>query len=268
MPTPPSVGVQQNPQVLGAGANAPMIQTHEPQAVVMYDLSNPRCLMNLLPVKVREKVQEALFEEGALFELDEQELYKRLKSPSVGTDGKTRDGTITATDNRLRLKFWMEYDYCQGVAAKEIDMTRVYAGICTYEYFHRRYLNSPRKVAWLLCPPSSYQFKANEALEFALEQLRDILDTPHTSGMGKIDTKLAELKLKIFQTLDIRIKGAPVQRIIQANLHGNDAANAVHQASRIMSIEQLEKELQNLAKREKELQNGGTVLITQAPKKA
>lgn len=242
-----------------------MAQTHEPQAVVMYDESNPRSLINLIPRRTRELIQEALFEEAALFEMDEQELYKHLKSPPSPEQAAL---SITATDNRLRLKFWMEYDYCQGVQSKEIDMMRVIAGICTYEYFNRRYLTNPRKVAWMLCPPTSYQFKANEALEFALEQLRDILAIPHQGpGIGgKMDTKLGELKLKIAQMLDIRVKGAPVQRVIKANLSGKDAANAVHQSVSHMSLQQLEHELNNLQKREKELQNGGTVFV-QAPQK-
>lgn len=245
-------GLDIRPHVLGPGANAPMIQTAEPQPVVMYDTENPRSLINLLRPTIREKVQEALFEEAALFEMDEGQLYKKLRE---------RQLSITATDNRLRLKFWMEYDHCQSVCSNEIDMMRVIAGICTYEYFHRRYMKTPSKVAWLLCPPTGYVVKANEALEFGLEQLRDILDQPHVLPGGKVDTKLGELKLKIIQMLDVRVKGAPVQRIVQANLNTNAIASSVTQTITPMAIESLEKELRSLEKREKELQNGQTVLI-------
>ena len=71
-------------------------------------------------------------------------------------------------------------------------MMRVIAGICTYEYFHRRYMKTPSKVAWLLCPPTGYVVKTNEALEFGLEQLQDILDQPMSSPVEKWTQKLGD----------------------------------------------------------------------------
>lgn len=224
--------------------------------MILFDQNEPRSLINLVPDAIRQRIQTALWDQEAsgLFEMDEHRLYKSLRASSA---------TPTPTDNRLRLKFWMEYDHCQGLHTKAIDITRVFSGICSKEYFYNHYLEHPKKVAWLLCPPTAYVVKANEALEFGLEQLRDILEADHTLPGGKIDSKLGELKLKIIAMLDVRVKGAIVQKTINANLSGPAAANAVNKAIAGPTMEELNRQLEALRKREAEYTNGGAVIEIQ-----
>jgi hypothetical protein len=231
-------------------SEAHISQVRETQPVTLFDQNDPRSLINLLSAPMKKAVEEVLFdaETAALMALDELDLYKKLK--------ETEHYSITPTDNRLRLKFWMEYDYCQAYMSKEIDHRRVIAGVCTYESFMRSFLRKPHKVAWLLCPPTGYALKVNEALEFGLDQLRDILETPHSAG-GKLDTKLGELKLKIVALLDTRAKGTPIQRQIVANLTGNAAAQAALGATAAETTDALERKLKELDKKERELVNGG-----------
>jgi len=229
----------------------------EQTPVVLWDDSDPRSVVNLVPAKVRERMQEALFEEGALFEMSEHELFRALKERS--TTGLSY--TPNPTDNRLRLKFWMEYDYCQAYQLSRIDISRVIAGICTQEYFYKKYLQSPTKVAWFLCPPVNYETKAREALEFSLEQMRDILAIPHITDGGRVDTKLGELKAKIHAMLDIRVKGAPIQKSVVANLTGKAAAQAVAAAGVGETMADIQKKLEAARKRELELTNGGAITI-------
>lgn len=228
----------------------------EPTAVTLWDASDPRSVVNLVPERVRERLQEALFEEEALFGMSEHELFKELKNRStVGVSYAPNP-----TDNRLRLKFWMEYDYAQAYQLSRIDINRVVAGICTQEYFYKKYLQSPTKLAWFLCPPVSYEVKAKEALEYSLEQMRDILSIPHVVG-DKVDTKLGELKAKIHAMLDIRVKGAPIQKTITANLTGKAAAQAVAAAGVGQTMEDISKKLEAARKRELELTNGGAITV-------
>lgn len=229
-----------------------LAENAEQTVAVLWDASDPRSVVNLVPEKVRERMQEALFEEGALFEMSEHELWKALRE---------REATPNPTDNRLRLKFWHEYDYTQAYQLSKIDISRVIAGICTHEYFYKKYLQTPTKVAWMLCPPVNYMVKAQEALEFSLERMRHILSLPLELPGGKIDTKLGELQAKIHAMLDIRVKGAPVQRNIVANLTGKAAAQAVAAASTTETMADIQKKLEAARKRERELTNGGAIAI-------
>lgn len=242
-------------------SEALIAMVRETQPVVLFDEKDPRSLLNLLSPVMRRAVQDTLFDAqtAMLMAMDELHLYKHIKS----TEGMS----ITPTDNRLRLKFWMEYDYCQAYMAKEIDHRRVIAGICTYEQFVRTFLKIPHKVAWLLCPPTGYAIKANEALEFGLDQLRDILEIPHHTPGGKVDTKLGELKLKIVALLEVRKHGAPVERKVVANLTGNAAAQAAMQATAQNNSAAMEEKLRQLEKTERELMNGGSRVIDVTPEK-
>ena len=254
-PAPPQSTIPA-PLTPGPGANGPLVTEAEAHPVVMYDAENPRSLINLVPERIREKIQAHLFdlENEPLFSKDEQALYKYLRE---------NEATPSATDNRLRLKFWMEYDYCQHFHSKGIDIARVYAGICTYEYFRKQYLGNPKKVAWMLCPPTGYMVKANEALEFGMEEIRDILSAPHQVGT-KVDPKLGELKLKITQFLHTVVKGAPVQRVVNAHLSGKQAAAVVSQSMTITNTAELDRQLNALKERERQMTNGGATVVVRA----
>jgi hypothetical protein len=235
--------------------NANQVALREPVVpILMWDQENPRSVINLLPEKVRERVQRALWEQEALFDRDEKDLLKALRELAAPP---------SPTDNRIRLKFWMEYDYCQSFHAKWIDIGRVVAGICSHEFFYNKYLENPLKVAWLMCPPTPYMVKANEALEFGLEQLRDILAEPHKLPNGTVDTKLGKLKVNIVEILDARVKGAVVQKTVTAHISGGAAAAAVAQSTPAPTMEDLQRQLNALKKREKELTNGGVVIDAQ-----
>ncbi len=105
----------------------------------------------------------------------------------------------------------------------------------------------------MLCPPVGYAAKVHEALEFGIEQLRDILEAPHKVG-GKIDTKLGELKLKIVMNMELR------EKIISAHLSGKQAVDAVKNATTGPSMEDLDKRIKAAQERQKKLLNGGAVI--------
>lgn len=211
--------------------------------VSLLDKANTRSVVNIVPGRVRTAIEEAYFECEELFKMDERDLFKHLRS---------LEKTPSPTDNRLRLKFWVEYDRVQASGEAKMNMTAVLASVCHQEYFFGKYLGQPHKVAWLLCPPTGYMVKAEEALEFGLEQLRDILEQPHIVA-GKVDTKLGELKAKIVGMLDTRVKGAPIQKNL--NLNVSTSNEAVAKAAAAETMETLDRRLKELQNRERASRN-------------
>lgn len=200
----------------------------------------------LLPPKIAKLIEDHLFEHPELFDKDEQELFRHLRKD---------EETPNTTDHRLRLKFWMEYDRTMGLGRNEIDLNNVYAGVCSRALFHDHYLKRPNRVAWMLCPPASYKFKTEEGLEFALEQLREILELCHTTGKGQHDHKLMALKVKIFELLDLRVKGAVMQKSVNMNF-----TKEVRETAQSLTIDELEKQLKELEWRANKAKN-----LPQAP---
>lgn len=218
----------------------PPAPSHE---ISVLDRTNERSIVNLVPPTVAEFILKHTEENPELFNKDEHELQKYLRA---------QDKSISPGDNRLRLKFWVEYDRAQGRGDKGINMSNVLSSICSREFFYGQYLKHPHKVAWLLCPPTGYMVKAEEALEFGLEQLRDILSLPHVVN-GKLDAKLAELKAKIVAMLDNRVKGGVVQKSM--NLNVSTSNESVAQAAAASTMEDLQKQLKELERRNRKAQN-------------
>lgn len=181
-----------------------------------WNRDDERALINLVPRVVEESFIQASKVRPELFNMDEQSLATRLRKEKRNP---------TPTDNRLRIAFWQAYDRAQAEGKMRLEIGSIFVGVCTKAYFYNEYLSRPEKVAWLVCPPASYTVMMEEALTFGLGQLRDILNTPHTleddKGELKIDLKLATLKAKIVAMLDVRINGAPTQKIEQRNMNLN-----------------------------------------------
>jgi hypothetical protein len=209
---------------------------------------SPSSLVNLMGEAAAEKLMAARLAMPHLFEhYDEQSLYRAMRA-----EGRMP----TATDNRLRLRLWMEYDFCQTYGRDKIDLARVAAGICDIQTFTRRYLRDPQKVAWLLCPPTGYMAKAHEALEFGLEQLRDILEQPHFAN-GKLDSRLADIKVKIVAMLEQRVLGAVATKNVHLNLNHNANRNDVAKFGQKETMESLTLQLKQLRVENDILANGG-----------
>lgn len=203
-----------------------------------------RSVLDLIPTGVHTAVVTAAAKRRELFFMDESTLYKTLRSDN-GTGPNP-------TDNRLRLKFWDEYDKAQAQTSK-MNMGNVYLGVCSAPYFYQRFLMVPEKVAWMMCVPANYAVKMEEALAFGIEQMRDILAQPHVLPNGKVDSKLAELKAKIVAMMDIRVKGATVQKIEQKNMNLNVMTTDADVARRITenTMEGIEKKLKELELRDR-----------------
>jgi hypothetical protein len=123
----------------------------------------------------------------------------------------------SVSENRLRFAFWQEYE--ESIKqSRQIKPHRIYGGVCSDVFFMHYVAKDKARLLWILCPPTNYKEMLREALGFGLEQLREILDLPVVNDRGKVDTRLCEVKAKIVAMLDVRVNGAPVQRVEQKSV--------------------------------------------------
>lgn len=240
----------------------------------LFDSANPQAIINLVSPVLQDRMREALKKRPDLFQLDERELYQKLLKEKF---------LPTPTDNRIRMKFWIEYDRCLGENIDHMTMANVYGNVCSKEFFNSTYVKRPEKIAWLLTAPASYQVITEEALIFGIDNMRDILEMSHMVKVknkrtgqferdpvtGEIemipDYKMIEIKAKIVMMLDQRVKGAATQRIEQKtmSLHLGATEKDVHEVGAGNNMEMLQNKLKKLEALERALMNGGSGMVAQ-----
>jgi hypothetical protein len=200
-------------------------------------------MINLVPGAVQDAMLAAHAAAPDLFGLDEQRLYRVLRE---------RGEQPTATDNRLRILFWREYDIAQQ-SGKKISMGAVWGPICHQNYFYSTYLKRPSCVAWLLTMPVAYETKIKEMLEFSLGQMREILEMDNIDAKGRPNVKLMELKAKIHALVELRERGAVVQKVEQKSLSVSTTATAKELAdmTRENSMEDIDRRIKELEGRDR-----------------
>lgn len=203
-----------------------------------FNRAEERALINLVPGAVQAAFLKAHEAKPHLFGLDEDELYAQLKAT-----GKLP----TITDNRLRIKFWAEYDNAQATG-KKLHIAAVVSRICALDYFYNRYMQMPEKVAWLLTMPVAYENCMEEMLEFSTQQMRRILAIDDCVG-GKPNVKLMELKAKIHFAVEMRQKGAVVQKTL--SLTGHVSGKQAENLAKDDSMEVIEHRLKELESRDR-----------------
>lgn len=223
--------------------------TPDTRAVSVFNDTDPRAVLNLIPPGAVQKIKDAFQKKPELFEMDERTLLNFLSKKEARGSGPT------PTDNRLRLSFWNEFDRAQTQKTK-MSMTNVYSAICTQQFWDNFYLASPEKVAWLLTRPASYEQIMEEGLNFGINKMREFLDLPIIDKKGNLNLKLMELQAKIVAMFDVRVHGAAIQKIeqksMQLNVHTSD--KAVAKAMMGDSMDDIEKRLKELEKLDKSKQ--------------
>lgn len=175
--------------------------------------SDPDALIHMLPPVARDKVLFHRAQAPELFRLDEPGLKRSLRE---------RGFNPSSTDNAVRIKFWIEFERARSNGNPRIIVKNVLAGVCSHEFWLKEYLGSLNRVAWMCCMPLDYQIKMEETLAYSMEQLREVLELPiQDKHTGKINLQLAGLKAKIHMMIDMRLNGAPTQRVEQKSLSIN-----------------------------------------------
>lgn len=162
--------------------------------------------------------------------------------------------TPTVLQRRLKKKFWSEYHKVIGLGAAEIQPVSIYGGLCSKQYFYKSIVEHTEVFAWLLCPLNEYDLMTEEALEFAVERIREEILTVPLYSMGRDEMgnpiRLGFLKdnatalLTAAKFLDARVKGTPLQRIQQANLHVHQNGTSPNKGG--ITRDELDRELMEI----------------------
>lgn len=233
-----SLALSENPTLGIPTVEAPQLhgapQEKDLYGIVMFDEQNPRALVNIVPGEIKKSMNRVAMSRPELLEMDEVSL-KKLLSPN-------------ATDSRIRISFWNEYQRAQdqGVLMK---MPNVYAGLCSDQYFYGVYVKSVEKFGWILCPPASYAVSMTEALHFGVERLREILELPLLNDKGQTNKTNVEMIIKAVAMLDMRVKGAVVQKIESKtmNVHVSDRKKTYLEQKR--SVEEIRLSIRDIEKK-------------------
>jgi len=196
------------------------------------DESNPRSLLSIAPRGVADLI-------GKL----PPEWLKRPESVLV------RMVQVEPQLNRLRIAFWKEYDHAQsqmrGMLWANISRLVQRPSVSIADYFHNH-----ATLAYILCPPASYDVFLEEALSHGMGRIREILDLPLTDENGRVNAKVGELILKAAAFLDLRTHGGFLQK--SAHVEVGIGVNQMKKFSEQMSIADIDKKI-------KELENVGTI---------
>lgn len=190
-----------------------------------------RSLINLAPDHVQAAILRAHQSRPELFGLSEEELIE------VGDIGERGCGAMT---NSIRMKFWLEYDEAQA-EHRPMKIKNIYAGICELDVFVQKVLGNPVRVAWMLCKPPEYDAAVSEMHQYSLSRMRLILEQP-VFQRGKYQAATARDHIKIFELLELRVKGAVVQKTM--NIHANIPQKAAIPEN--VKKEELEKRLKEI----------------------
>lgn len=212
--------------------------------VTVFDRKNPRSVVNLLPVKMKQYVENL---EAKWFTCSAKQLEAWCQPTEV--------------EERLRITFWHEYGMAQD-ENRNINMKNVISPVCTREYFYRVVARNQSKLAYVMNPPSEYQIQVEEMLNLGLRKLREVLQLPlKEKSTGKPDHKLINELIKITMFLDNRVKGAVTQRlqITQQSLNLN-ANYEMREAPKTMG--DINAEMCAIDKEMRELTTGEALRLT------
>lgn len=210
-------------------------------------IEQEQSVLDLVTPAVRKHIEAAMVLEPVLFDMEEKYLYQELCGMACRPN---------AIDNRIRVQFWLEYD----TACAELrimEPVRIYSGVCSLQAWYKM-LSKPAKVAWMMLPPVHYINKMKAALDFGVDMLDDILKRkPEDYENENAQIKFMELQVKIISMLDQRISGAYTQKIEQKNMNLNISTTdkAVGQALIGNNMEEINRRIKELEKRERKAQN-------------
>lgn len=183
----------------------------QPFSAALFDENNPVSIGNKLPAEYLE-----LFK-NCLGHIDDTELGMTVKEDALLKHlAAAYNFRPLPSDNRIRFLFWQEYEYAI-FENRKIDFTKVHGPLLTPEMFKKIYTTNPGCALFLLCRPPSYRTAVQEALVTGMDRLRTILDMDPIEPNGKINTRLLDLQVKIVAMLDLRVNGAPTQKIHNVN---------------------------------------------------
>ncbi len=196
----------------------------------LFDLENPRSLINIVPQRLREAMLRPDLPRGWL-EYPESNLMQLCEHH------------LDPRDYRLKLTFWDEYNRAQDENCM-MNLERVCKGSVSVNYFYSTVLKNPHKLIFMLQPHAHYQVSVRELLQLSLSKMREVMTLPIVDGKGKPQLGVIKEMVKIFQIVDNRVQGGARQTvdINQKTLQMNVDARAMNPSEKEVSAIDLEIE--------------------------
>ena len=218
--------------------NIPLNIKATDSAFAIYDPQNKRSALNMLPTALKNAV-------------------KRLPKRAVDQDLDTlsKRANPNATDARLKLALWTHLSHVEGLSDEAIQkglgaitVLEWSKGICTPGYITNVLVRNPDKLAWLMIPAPDYELFMRECLELSLQSVRNILAMPEytkdKNGKRVVDHRLIAHKIKLYDSIEARVKGPVQQRVQidkrQLNVHTTSGLSTSN------DLKELEAEIQKL----------------------
>lgn len=171
--------------------------------ISIFDEHNAESVVNKVPSKLASYIPKV---DSSLLELSEVELRKRLKPDALL--------------NKVRISFWEEYSQACWDKRK-MRTASIANGNCTTNTLVNTIFEDPRKLAWVLCPVSTYSSTMVETLDTAMAKAREMIEElTFKNNDGKFDIQQARLIMRIIDMLSNRVMGSVPQRIQSVNMTG------------------------------------------------
>lgn len=169
------------------------------------------------------------------------------------------DVEITTRDRQIRISLWREYaDAIDG--DRMMGVKNICRGICDPKYLYDHLFRKPKKMAYILYPPTDYVRSLEEMLDLSMREVREILTAPNFNDEGKPNVQVMKLKLQVHEKLENRLKGVVSKKIEvhNKNMNLNVSATAEEAGMTTKTVEQLsddevEMELKRLDSKIKKL---------------
>lgn len=216
-----------------------------------FDLNNPLSLYSKLGKEWSKKFH------GTLSELPDLEPLLYDETALKKTLYEKHQFRPSVAENRYRYQFWLEYENSVR-DERMMRMVNVYYFVGSETAFTKLVLGDARRLAWIICRPAGYESTAREMLQYGLSRLREVLDKDPFEDPNKPNMKLLELQLKITQMMDLRMHGAPTQKLQQLTVNATLGANGELQAiGDKANMSDIKRKLEDLRERKRKLEGRG-----------
>ncbi len=203
---------------------------------VIYDLEDPKSLINMVP----DSLKAAMMELGPKWRyLSERQIHKECDPDPI--------------DGRLRISFWDEYIRARD-SNTAFQVRNVVRNITSQDYWDTKVVLCPNKVAYMVIPPKCLIASMRSLLDRSHDRLAEVLELPITGIKygrdGKpyetVDNALIGHMLKIVEMLKNRVQGSVIQKNFNVNYENSPGGG------KVLTLEQVEaylKETQSKIKK-------------------
>lgn len=207
----------------------------------MYDKNDPKSLYNLLPPSMQEHLLRT--RNSFLTDLSTESIRKNIKN--------TAEYNLV---QKVRVSFWREYDDAQSTGRK-MRMTRVWQGVCENSSHFFNLMKKDHFSAFVFTKPISKDVRERVLLNYAYEQIEDILLAQHYNKDGSLNPHIAKIKVDIFKHMDERVHGGALKRVAVQSEQKNYNVNVETTGKEFIEMKKAEELTQRLAELREQTQD-------------